>query len=285
VAQAVVSGGGPIRRAGRDDDFLFTGSSHVPPCGGDEHGLDGQCPDQEVTVVSLDGSELAPAVVAKLPRADADRSAANVLVVDDQDVFRRQLRAGLELEGFEVAEARSGEAALERASRLRPDVVVMDTKMPGMSGIEATRRLLRSAPQTAVIMLSMFDGDELIEMAVDAGASAYLVKDAELEQVVAAIQAALGRSRRFRTPHPGDEVDLRLCPELSRELSQAGAAARVRELRASGVDRLRVRVVKAPIGQVLAPEDAVKVAAPELLRDPAEPTVYVRLEFLDLPPL
>jgi len=90
-------------------------------------------------------------------------------------------------------------------------------------------------------------------------------------------------SRRFRTPHLGDEVDLWLRSELSRELAPPTAAARLHELRASGVDRLRVQVVKVPFGQVLAAEDAIKVAAPELIEDTHDPTVYVRLEFLNLP--
>ncbi len=89
-------------------------------------------------------------------------------------------------------------------------------------------------------------------------------------------------SHRFRTPRPGDEVNLWLCSELSRELALPTAAARVHELRVSGVDRLPVRVVKAPLADVLGAEDAVKVEAPELI-EAGDPTVYVRLEFLDLP--
>jgi hypothetical protein len=89
--------------------------------------------------------------------------------------------------------------------------------------------------------------------------------------------------RRFRTPRRGDEVDLRLRSDLSGELALPAAAARVRELRASGVDHVRVRVVKAPRLEVLSAQDAVKVAAPDLLHDTTDPTVYVRLEFLDLP--
>jgi hypothetical protein len=90
-------------------------------------------------------------------------------------------------------------------------------------------------------------------------------------------------SRRFRTPQPGDEVDLRLSSELERELVPATTAARVQELRRGGIDRLRVRVVKAPRIDVLAARDAVKVEAPELAGDTGYPTVYVRLESLDLP--
>jgi hypothetical protein len=89
--------------------------------------------------------------------------------------------------------------------------------------------------------------------------------------------------RLFRSPRPGDEVDLSLRLELLSELTPPTAAARVSELRASGVERLRVRVVKVPWGDVLSAEDAVKVEATELIGDTGDPTVYVRLEFLDLP--
>jgi hypothetical protein len=91
------------------------------------------------------------------------------------------------------------------------------------------------------------------------------------------------RSRRFRRPTPGTEVYLALRPELSRNLPLRAAAARLDELRASGIERIAVRVVKAPRGDVLTPEDAVKIEVPELAGDSADPTLYVRLEFLDLP--
>lgn len=89
--------------------------------------------------------------------------------------------------------------------------------------------------------------------------------------------------RRFRSPQRGDEVDLWLRAELVGELAPPPAAARVRELRARGIERLRVRVVKVPWGEVLTAEDAVKVEAPELMGETGDPAVYVRLEFLDLP--
>jgi hypothetical protein len=90
-------------------------------------------------------------------------------------------------------------------------------------------------------------------------------------------------SRLFRRPRPGAEVTLFLRPDLSANLSPPSAAARLGELRARGIDRVRVRVLKAPRGQVLTGEDAVKVEAPELTGDSVDTTVYVRLEFLDLP--
>jgi hypothetical protein len=91
--------------------------------------------------------------------------------------------------------------------------------------------------------------------------------------------------RRFRKPQPGDEVQLHLRDDLSHELAPVGAGARVRDLRAHGVEQLRVRVLKVPRGSVLAAEDAVKVEAPELTGDRHDPGVYVRIEFLDLPAL
>jgi hypothetical protein len=78
-------------------------------------------------------------------------------------------------------------------------------------------------------------------------------------------------------------VDLWLHSGLPGELRSARAAARVRELRARGVNRLRVRVVKAPRLDPLSADDAVKIEAPDLIQDTSDPTVYVRLEFLDLP--
>jgi len=110
--------------------------------------------------------------------------------VEDQDAFRKGLRCLLEEEGFEVADAPSAEAALECVALFQPDIVLMDVCLPGMSGIEAMQRVLRLAPQAPVVMLSMFEGEELISLALDAGATSYVVKTAPLEEILSAIQAA-----------------------------------------------------------------------------------------------
>ena len=91
------------------------------------------------------------------------------------------------------------------------------------------------------------------------------------------------RFGRFATPNPGDEVDLWLRPELLSELAPPTAAARLNELWAGGVDRLRVRVVKVPQADALAADDAVKVVAPELIAETGASGFYVRVGFLDLP--
>lgn len=110
--------------------------------------------------------------------------------MDDHDLFRTGLRALLEEEGFEVAASASGAAALRRVGELRPDVVVMDLNMPGMSGIEATSRLLEIRPEASVLILTIASDDRRVIEAVRAGARGYLLKDAPLEEIVAGIRAA-----------------------------------------------------------------------------------------------
>ncbi len=100
------------------------------------------------------------------------------------------MRGLLEEEGFEVADAANGEAALRRLPGMQPDVVVMDVNMPGMSGIEATHQIMRRSPSTAVMMLTVAQDDARVLDAVLAGASGYLLKDARLEDIVAGIHAA-----------------------------------------------------------------------------------------------
>jgi DNA-binding NarL/FixJ family response regulator len=115
-----------------------------------------------------------------------------VLVVDDSELFRTGLRALLS-EAFDVASAASGDAALRQVLMFRPDVVVMDMGMPGMSGSDATRRILEAAPSTFVMVLTGSDGD--VVEAVRAGASGYLLKSADVSDIVKAIRAtAAGHS-------------------------------------------------------------------------------------------
>jgi DNA-binding NarL/FixJ family response regulator len=116
-----------------------------------------------------------------------------VLVVDDSELFRTGLRALLS-EAFEVASAGSGDAALRQVVSFRPDVVVMDMGMPGMSGSDATRRILQASPTTFVMVLTGSEGGDVLE-AIRAGASGYLLKSADVTDIVKAIRAtAAGQS-------------------------------------------------------------------------------------------
>jgi NarL family two-component system response regulator LiaR len=113
-----------------------------------------------------------------------------VLLVDDHDLFRTGLRELLEEEGFAVDDASSGEAGVRRCRSFRPDVVVMDMNMPGMSGIEATRRVLEVHPDAGVLMLTVAADDERVLEAIRAGAIGYLLKEARLAEIVAGVKAA-----------------------------------------------------------------------------------------------
>ena len=131
-----------------------------------------------------------PAFQQESPTGAAARRCLRLMVVDDHDLFRGGLRTLLEHEGYKVVEATGGEAALRLARSFRPDVVVMDMNMPGISGIEATRMLLVEHPNISVLMLTGASEDEGVLHAVRAGASGYLLKDSRLPEIVAGIEAA-----------------------------------------------------------------------------------------------
>lgn len=136
-----------------------------------------------------------------------------LLLVDDHDVFRHGLAQLLRDEGLDVvAEASGGEAGVRLARELTPDVVLMDLAMPGMDGVEATRAIAGGEHAPAVVVLTLSDDDASMLEALLAGAAGYLLKDATLEQIVAAVQAAAA----------GDAViPPRIAPELLRRLRAA----------------------------------------------------------------
>src|SRR5438093_13443077 len=114
-----------------------------------------------------------------------------VLIVDDHPVYRDGLRTLLDsLPGAElVGEAVSGEEAVAGAASLQPDVILMDLQMPGINGIEATRRILHTTPQSGILVLTMFEDDDSVFAAMRAGARGYLLKGAEGEETLRAIRA------------------------------------------------------------------------------------------------
>lgn len=113
-----------------------------------------------------------------------------LLLVDDQSLIRRGLRALLELEpDLEiVGEADTGQAAVEQARALKPDVVLMDVRMPVMDGVTATPLIVQEFPQTKVLVLTTFDQDDYVAQALQRGASGYLLKDTPSEELAAAIR-------------------------------------------------------------------------------------------------
>jgi len=115
----------------------------------------------------------------------------SVLIADDHPVFRRGLRtllasvADLEV----VGEAATGAEVVTAAAAAQPDVIVMDLHMPGLNGIEATRRVLQTSPHISVLVLTMLDDDASVFAAMRAGARGYLLKDADQDEIIRAIRA------------------------------------------------------------------------------------------------
>ena len=150
-----------------------------------------------------------------------------VLIADDHPHFRDGLRALLvsapDLEV--VGEAGDGEQAISLAAKLQPDVILMDLNMPGMGGIEATRRILRTSPHIAILVISMFEDDDSVFTALQAGARGYLLKGALKAEILRSIRAvASGEAifgpsiakrliQYFATPRPSAPPDA--FPELT----------------------------------------------------------------------
>jgi DNA-binding NarL/FixJ family response regulator len=114
-----------------------------------------------------------------------------ILIVEDHPMFRDGLFKMLEtVEGFEVVgEAASGEEAVELAEQLKPNIILMDINLPKLSGIEATKRIVQTIPDIGILILTMYDDDSSVFSAMRAGARGYLLKEANRNEIVRAIQA------------------------------------------------------------------------------------------------
>ncbi len=116
-----------------------------------------------------------------------------ILLADDQILIAQSLKIVLETQSEDlkvVGLAGDGLQVLELLSRQRPDVVLMDVRMPNMDGVEATRRVHEQSPETKVIVLTTFDDDEYVQEAIEAGAVGYLLKDISTDELIASIKAA-----------------------------------------------------------------------------------------------
>ena len=122
-----------------------------------------------------------------------------VLITDDHPLFRDGMRGLLDsvADAEVVGEATSGDEAVELAERLRPDVILMDIKMPGTNGIAATRKVLEVNPHIGVLVVTMFEDDDSVFAAMRAGARGYLLKDTRGEEVVNAIRTVAGGGAIF----------------------------------------------------------------------------------------
>ena len=135
----------------------------------------------------------------------ADR--IRILLVDDQRLMREGLRILLEMEpDLEIAgEATNGQEALDTYAAIEPDVVLMDVRMPGMDGVEATWRLRERWPSARVVILTTFDDDEYVFEGLRAGARGYLLKDVsghDLAEAVRTVAAGGAPANRYARPPP-----------------------------------------------------------------------------------
>ncbi|PVZ19585.1 MULTISPECIES: UvrY/SirA/GacA family response regulator transcription factor [unclassified Pseudomonas] len=133
-----------------------------------------------------------------------------VLVVDDHDLVRTGITRMLaDIDGFQVVgQAESGEQALQSARELKPDVILMDVKMPGIGGLEATRKLQRSYPDIKVVVVTVCEEDPFPTRLLQAGAAGYLTKGAGLEEMVQAIRLAFA-GQRYISPQIAQQMALK----------------------------------------------------------------------------
>jgi AmiR/NasT family two-component response regulator len=128
-----------------------------------------------------------------------------VVIAEDEAIIRLDLRETLEEEGYEVVgETGRGDQAVELVRELKPDLAILDVKMPGMDGVEAAK-LISTERLCGVLMLTAFSQREVVEEARDAGALAYLVKPYQKSDLIPAMEVAIGRFRELQ--HLSGEVD------------------------------------------------------------------------------
>lgn len=179
-----------------------------------------------------------------------------VLVCDDSPLARETLRRHVAtVPGVDrVSVAGSGEEVLSRWSGERPDLVLMDVRMPGLGGVEASRRLVATYPDAAVLMLTMAEDADGVARALAGGARGYLVKDASREELTTTVSYALAEASWRRAPRQPPPADLGAPPSLTeRELQVLTGMARGRS--------------NAEIGRELyLSEDTVKTHARRLFR-------------------
>jgi len=125
-------------------------------------------------------------------------SAVNILVVDDEPQIRRVLRSTLSFRGYTISEATSGEEALQLVPKLKPDLILLDMNLPGMSGVDTCREIRRTS-DAPIIMLTVRNAERDKVVALDAGADDYVTKPFSIEELLARIRASLRR-------HPSAEA-------------------------------------------------------------------------------
>ena len=142
-------------------------------------------------------------------------STASILVVDDEPQIRRVLRTTLSFRGYEITEAATGEEAVELARKLKPDLILLDVNLPGISGIETCKEIRRGS-ETPIIMLTVRNAERDKVVALDAGADDYVTKPFGIEELLARVRASLRRHSAAEAVPPFQSKDFTVDFELRR---------------------------------------------------------------------
>jgi NarL family two-component system response regulator LiaR len=196
---------------------------------------------------------------------DNHRVKTTVLIADDHPLLREAMRSALEQhEDMEVlAEAGDGEEAVRLTSELKPDIVIMDIVMPNLSGIEATKQIRKTSPNTAVLILTAYDDDRYVFGLLEAGAAGYLLKTARSQVLVDAVRTVrdgesvlhpsiIAKTLKYAQRRPYEHDDQKTEPQLSeREMEVLSLAAKGKSnLDIAGELSLSVRTVKAHLSSI-----------------------------------
>jgi len=179
-----------------------------------------------------------------------------ILIVDDHPVYRDGLKTILEAEPDVevVAEAGDGREAIARFREQRPDVVLLDLRMPRMDGVDAAAAILRLDPAARILVLTTFDGDEDVHRALAAGARAYVLKEASRDEIVGAIRSVLA-DRKYVAPQAAERLAERAQGRdlTDREIQVLEEIARGRSNKEAG-EALSISeaTVKAHVNSILA---------------------------------
>ncbi|WP_369688428.1 response regulator [Actinomadura macra] len=198
-------------------------------------------------------------------------AAPRVLLADDHPIYRDGLRMMLDSTGLVevVGAAPDGVAAVEMAGRLRPDVVVMDLRMPRLDGVGATRRILAALPATAVLVLTMHEDDESVFSSMLAGARGYLLKGAGQEEILRAVSAVAGGEVIF-----GPALAGRIAEYFAR-IADAPSAAPVPFPQLTGREREVLELIALGLGNAQIAERLG--LSPKTVRNNAS-TVFAKLQ-------
>jgi two-component system, NarL family, response regulator LiaR len=169
---------------------------------------------------------------------------ARLLIADDHDLVREGLRAVLQAEEdlAVVGEATDGQEALQMCRSLRPDLVLMDVRMPKMDGLEATRAIKEEMPEVSVVMVTMHENPDYLLEAIRAGAAGYILKDAEGERLVGAVRRTLSGESPLN-----QDLAMQLLVRMANEAEQDGSPPRANKRQDStpaGITQREIEVLR-----------------------------------------